>query len=658
MCGIAGLLDPTRASTETHLADLVGIMAATLSHRGPDGGGTWVEPERGVAFGHRRLSVIDVSEAGIQPMASACGRYTIAFNGEVYNFRSLRKRLQDHGHAFRGSSDTEVLAEIISCYGVSRAVELCNGMFAAAVWDQREDRLHLIRDRVGEKPLYYGWVGKKLAFASELKALSALPGFNRDLDPISIDMFMRHTFITAPRSIYRDVRKLPAGTILTVPGAWSGALPTPSVYWSMTDQWLSGVQQPFDGDNEEVLDELESLLADAVEQRMVADVPLGAFLSGGIDSALIVALMQTQSVHPIKTYTVAIGDPAFDESVPARSVADYVGTEHTELTLDVQEAIDLIPELPRIYDEPFADPSQIPTTLIARAARHEITVGMSGDGGDELFAGYNRYRGARLWGRIRGIPRPLRRTAAAALTGISADSWDRGLSRLSFPTSPDRRVPRVGDKMQRLAALLRANSVDALREALAGHWEGGSLTSVTPVDIVDVPRELSDDPVNAMMLHDLVATLPDDMLVKVDRATMSVGLEARLPLLDYRLVEFAARVPSTTKLRGRQGKWPLRQVLGKHLPPSLWDRPKQGFDPPIGDWLRGPLREWAEDLLTRERLEDAGLGGASSPIIDAWQRHLARTHNEDYRLWAVLSLIAWNNATGQSSSSAVCERGG
>lgn len=644
MCGFTGLLDPS--ATQDSLSACATAMAAAIIHRGPDDGGVWLDPSVGLALAHRRLSILDLSPLGHQPMASASGRFVIAYNGEVYNFGDLRTELTAHGVAFRGHSDTEVLLAAIEAWGIEQTCRRANGMFAFALWDRESRTLTLGRDRFGQKPLYYGTVGGRFLFGSELKALTAHPGFDGRLDHDSLTLFLRHGYVPAPRSIWRGIAKLTPGCLLQV-GA-DGSFTAPHPYWSALDAARLGLSTPFDGDAADAADALETLLDDAVGKCMVADVPLGAFLSGGVDSSAVVALMQKRSARPVRTFSIGFADAAYDESKHAAAVARHLGTDHTELTVTEAEALDVIPSLPAMYDEPFADSSQVPTYLLSKLTRAHVTVSLSGDGGDEVFGGYNRY----LWGRqlgrlIHTVPGGVRRLGCAALTALPVAGWD-GLAAAARPLLPGRlRVAHPGDKLHKLAGVAGAADAETAYLGLTSLWHDPALLTGTPEPasaVVGAARSLAGDLVERMMMADTVTYLPDDILVKVDRASMAVSLESRIPLLDHRIYEFAWSLPLGLKLAGGQGKRPLRDVLYRHVPRPLIERPKMGFGVPIGDWLRGQLRDWAENLLSEDRLSRQGLLEPRL-IRRAWAEHQSGRRNWQHQLWAVLMLQAWLDAT-------------
>ncbi|HEY3198784.1 MAG TPA: asparagine synthase (glutamine-hydrolyzing) [Nitrospirales bacterium] len=646
MCGIAGALQlgVNEEEWQSHLTS----MSRVLVHRGPDEGGMWFDVPTGIGFAHRRLSIIDLSPAGNQPMQSACGRYVVTYNGEIYNFRLLRLELEGLGQKFRGHSDTEVLLAAVSQWGLEKAVDRFNGMFAFALWDREAQSLHLCRDRIGEKPLYYGWMGRTFLFASELKALLTHPACKSEVDRNALALYLRHSYIPTPYSVYKGISKLPAGTMLTITARGPHIEPTPVAYWSAKEVAERGVLDMFAGSEEDAAVQLDALLMDAVKLRMVSDVPLGAFLSGGIDSSTVVALMQAQSAQPVKTFSIGFHEDSYNEAVDAKAVARHLGTEHTELYVTSEEARAVIPYLPQLYDEPFSDCSQIGTFLVSKLARRQVTVALSGDGGDELFAGYNRYFWAEsIWNRMNRLPMAVRNAAAAALTFMSADTWNTGFDVVRAMLPRAFRVQQAGDKLHKLAGVLSAEDQAALYRQLVSHWTIPAavvLGASEPMTILSDRTRWShlEDFRQQMMFVDTVTYLPDDILVKVDRASMGVGLEARVPLLDHRVLEFAWRVPISMNIQGRTGKRLLRKVLDKHVPLKLVDRPKMGFSIPIDSWLRGPLRDWAEDLLDEGRLNKQGFF-SPRPIRQKWLEHLSGRRNWQYHLWDILMFQAWLN---------------
>jgi len=654
MCGIAGFLT-RRSGSADELRAIVEQMSATLRHRGPDDAGCWVDDTAGVAFGHRRLAVVDLSEHGHQPMLSASGRYVLNYNGEIYNFTDVRRDLEATGVRFRGSGDSEVLVAAFDQWGLRETLDRCNGMFALALWDRRERTLSLARDRMGEKPLYYGWAGHSLVFGSELKALRAHPSFDAAVDRDALTLYLRHNCVPAPYSIFEGIRKLPPGMTLTVgPAAAPGALPEPQPFWSLADVVAGSSAHRLTDSVDAAMDELDAVLRDAVGIRMYADVPLGAFLSGGIDSSLIAALMQAQATTKVKTFTVAFDDRSYDEAADAQRVAAHLGTEHTELLVTHDDALETVPRLADLYDEPFSDSSQLPTLLLSRLTREHVTVAMSGDGGDELFGGYNRYLWASgTWERLRHVPRPLRAGLGAALGSVPPRWWDAAYGRAEPLIPARRRVRMPGIKVQKLAGVLGSADIADLHVRLASHFQhperlvvGGS---EPPSLFTHGPRPLLDDPVEQMMYMDSVTYLPDDILVKVDRASMGVSLEARVPYLDHRVVELAWRLPAAMKIHAGTGKWLLRRLLHRYVPPSLVERPKMGFGAPIGSWLRGPLRPWAEDLLSVARLRREGFF-EPVPVRQLWSDHLAGRHERQYELWDILMFQTWLESQGGAPS--------
>ncbi len=651
MCGITGYLEIVPRSTREELKATAVAMTATLDHRGPDDSGVWTDPSAGIALAHCRLSILDLSPFGAQPMHSGSGHYALSFNGEIYNFRALRSELESLGHTFRGHSDTEVMLASFSQWGVHQAVERFNGMFAFAVWDRKERLLHLARDRFGEKPLYYGWMGRTFMFASELKALRAHPDFEENIDRDVLALYFRHGYIPAPYSIYRSILKVLPGTVLTVDPE-SSSPPASISYWSVRAVAEQGSKNPFTGTETEAIAHLDHLLRDAVKLRMEADVPLGAFLSGGVDSSTIVALMQAQSMQPVRTFSIGFREAAYNEADYAKAVAKHLGTSHTELYVTSEEAMAVIPRLPTLYDEPFSDSSQIPTFLVSQLARRDVTVCLSGDAGDELFAGYDTYlHGLRIWNLIGWLPRFLRVMSGKGLTALSSVPWEL-LFRLVVPFCPKGlQPPYLRLRLKKLAELLPADSVETMYRGLVGHCDVPASivigTSEPPTPFTDQAQWGSlSGALQRMMYTDLMTYLPDNILAKVDRASMGVSLEARVPLLDHRVAEFAWQLPVSMKIRDGRGKWILRQVLSRYVPSTLTERPKMGFAVPISAWLRGPLKEWGEALLDRKRLRDQGFLNPDL-IRVKWGEHLSGKVDWHTHLWDALMFQAWFDSRQQ-----------
>ena len=642
MCGIAGFLH-REAFLPDSARGTARAMAESLVHRGPDDAGVWVDHDAGVALAHRRLAVIDRSPAGHQPMVSPSGRYIITFNGEIYNHREIRERvMRRHPQAitWRGNSDTEALLTAIEHHGLPETLQETIGMFAFALWDRSERTLYLARDRLGEKPLYFGWQNGVFLFGSELKALAAHPSFRSEVDRGALSLFLRYNYIPAPWSIYCGIRKLAPGSFLKVTaptaGSDTGCTSEAQRYWSFPKAVSDGQARPFEGHAEEAVDALHDLLADAVRRQAIADVPLGCFLSGGIDSSTIASLMQAQSSKRVRTFTVGFQDRRYSEAVAAKAVADHLGTEHVELQVSHRDALNVIPQLPALYDEPFADASQIPTSLVARMTRGYVTVALSGDGGDELFGGYDRYRAARIWRTLKRVPQPVRRLGRAAIKGIRPEWWDAMLPA---------RIPSVGDRAHKAADVIDSDSIGDLYHRLVSYWKTPGMVvrqATEPPTVLGDPTAWPQalEPESRMMAVDSVTYLPDDILVKVDRAAMAVSLETRAPFLDHRVVEFAWRLPLSMKICNGQGKWALRQILYRYVPRRLVDRPKMGFGVPLGPWLRGPLRDWAETLLDERRLRSDGFF-LPAPIRAKWVEHLSGRRHWHYYLWSVLMFQAW-----------------
>lgn len=630
MCGIVGIWGPLHEKRS-----LIAAACGCMRHRGPDSEGYWEDERVGLALGHVRLAIIDTSEAGSQPMHSACGRYVLVLNGEIYNHLALREALAHEERApdWRGHSDTETLLACFAAWGVEKTLEAAIGMFAMALWDRDEGTLSLMRDRMGEKPLYAGFVGGSFVFASELKALAALPGLDRRPDRRAVSLLMRHNYIPAPWSIYRQIAKVS-------PGCWMqlnaqqcrlGDMPAQRSYWSAKLVAQEAHAQPlsFTDDNAAV-DALEHVLSAAVQRQTIADVPLGAFLSGGIDSSTIVALLQRASSRPVQTFSIGFDDPRYNEAQHAAAVAAHLGTDHAEHYVSDRDALDLVPTLAQVYDEPFADSSQLPTLLVTRMARRHVTVALSGDGGDELFAGYSRYfRAASWWQRRERVPPALRAPASALLRGLSGVAPGRS----------------AADKMRKLADVLAAPHAARFYREFVSYWNDPAeavIDAQVPSDVFDEPALGGIFP--SMTLLDVQTYLPDDILVKVDRAAMAASLETRVPMLDHHVYAFARGLPMEYLVRGGQGKWLLRQVLYRHVPRELIERPKKGFSVPLAQWLRGPLREWAQSLLEPGRLRDGGLFHVA-PIQRKWQEHVSGQRDWSTHLWSVLTVQAWLEST-------------
>ena len=650
MCGIAGiLLDPTAAPGTL---GAIGAMTAALHHRGPDGDGLWMDREAGIALGHRRLSIVDLSEAGHQPMLSESGRLVMTYNGEVYDFAGLQDELLAAGHRFRGHSDTEVMLAAFQRHGVEASLKRLSGMFALGLWDRTSRTLCLARDALGKKPLYVALIGGALVFASELRAIREFPGFLPKVDGEALALMLRQGWVPDDHCIYEGVFKLPPGTMLTVragdlaKSTIAGLRARVRPWWSLAEIAMAGHHCPFAPDASALETELDALLLQVVRQRMVADVPLGAFLSGGIDSALVVALMQAQASRPVRTFTIGFGEARYDESDDAAGIARYLGTEHTAFRVTAADARAVIPDLPHIWDEPFADESQIPTLLVSQLARRHVTVALSGDGGDECFGGYVRHVLSSRLDRVFRVPAGLRAGGAGALNWLGPDVWDGLLRTLRVPAGLRRSVG--GERMQKLVRVLGARDEGQLYERLIALGQGSMALSASPPAMGPIPP-LS-GAADRFMYRDMAGYLPGNVLVKLDRASMAVGLEARCPFLDRRVVEFAWRVPTAFKIRDGKGKWLLRQVLRRYLPDDLFERPKHGFDVPVGAWLRGPLRDWAEDLLDERRLRQEGLLDPVQ-VRARWRAHQDGGSDHGCELWSVLMAQAWLGATREQDRS-------
>ena len=633
MCGIAGLMSLDGRGVGPDPAAAALTMADTLPHRGPDGRTCWGDAEAGIGLGHRRLAIIDLTPTGAQPMHSANGRYVIVYNGEVYNFQELRTELAARGHRFHGTSDTEVMLAACVEWGPEQAVERFVGMFAFALFDRQTRTLRLVRDRLGVKPLYWAVFGGTLLFGSELRALMAHPSFRKDVDREAIAAVLRYSYVPAPATVFREVHKLQPGSMLTVQ---PGGKPSIAAYWRIADVVARRAESH---SQNEAVERLDVLMRDAVRRRMIADVPLGAFLSGGTDSSTVLALMQMQSSRPVRSFTIGFEDAAYDESGFARAVARHLGTDHTEVALKPTAALDLVAQVADWFDEPFADSSQLPTYLVSRMTRQHVTVALSGDGGDELFGGYPKYWWLdRIWRGVGPLPRPLR----AALGGLTA-ALPESLLRRAIATIDPARAERVGEKVRRLEAALAARTSDeaALALATVGFREDGLVNGASgTLRLQSIVNPAQSDVVSRMQAHDTATYLPDDILTKVDRCSMAVSLEAREPLLDHRLVEFVWSLPPAIRRGDGTPKALLRAVLARYLPPALIDHPKRGFSVPLAEWLRGPLRGWAEDLLAPARLVGDGLFNVAR-TREIWKRHLSRAEDNATGLWNILMVQAW-----------------
>ncbi len=645
MCGLAGFLYSGDHGGEHALA-VCRQMADSLAHRGPDDSGTWHDHEAGIYLAFRRLSIIDLSATGHQPMVSASGRYVLIYNGEIYNHRDLRRQLEAQtSPAWRGTSDSETLLAAIEAWGTDEVLDRCNGMFAFALWDKERRRLTLARDRFGEKPLYYGWQGGVFLFGSELKALRTHPDFIGAVDRGSLCLYLRHNCIPAPHTIYQNILKLPPGSKVEIDHATGE--PVVTRYWSPAEYIRGAPREPFEYDrDDEVIERFSSLLEQSVSRQMIADVPLGATLSGGIDSSLIVSCMQSLSARPVNTFTIGFDEDGFSEARYARRIAEHLGTNHEELLVRPKDARDVIPDLPRTYDEPFSDSSQIPTSLVSRLARQHVTVALSGDGADELFGGYNRYRiSERLWPKIGRIPLPVRSVSAGLLNMVPASALNGLGGLLGTMDANAYRWGNLAYKSSKFSGALSSRTIDDYYVSLISHWSDPSAiviggTEPSPAEIASghLPDHLSDT--ERMMIRDMIGYLPDDILTKVDRASMAVSLEMRAPYLDRHVAEFALRLPFAYKIRGGRSKWIMRETLKRFVPAPLIERPKMGFAVPIGEWMRGPLLDWAEDLLDENRLKHEGFFDPV-PIRRKWAQHLAGTSDWQYHLWDVLMFQAW-----------------
>ena len=643
MCGITGFL--FTEIKENKYPILLSKMAKKIAHRGPDDSGHWFSFDDKIGLAHRRLSILDISKAGAQPMHSHSNRYVIVYNGEIYNHLSIRKEIYDYNkfNGWTGTSDTETLLRGFELWGIEKMLEKCTGMFAIAIWDKKNKCLNLARDRIGEKPLYYGWQGRSFIFGSELKAFSDHPDFKKEINKDSIFSLLRYYNVSGPNTIFKDIFKLRPGTVLSINQKNEC---DEKVFWSAHDISSKDSHDMKNKSDKIVIEDLHFLLRSSIKNQMLSDVPLGAFLSGGVDSSLIVSLMQEQSNNPIKTFTIGFDEDGYNEAEFAKKVAKELGTEHNEMYVSPADALNVIPKLPKIYDEPFSDTSQIPTYLVSQLASKSVKVSLTGDGGDELFCGYNRYLMAdKVFNKMRLVPMSIRNSVHNALKNVTPGQWDRFAARVRFLLPRFAKLNNLGDKFYKGIDLVSSDSMVDLYLRLVTHWNDPSRALLEGKDrlLVDYPDNMrlsSFDEVKGMMLMDLVTFLPDDLLVKMDRAAMAVSLETRAPFLDHKIVEYAFSLDQRFKVRDGNTKWILKEILNQYIPKAFFDRPKMGFAVPIGKWLRGPLKEWADELLNDNRLKNEGFFNHKE-IKLKWKQHQSNTHNWDYHLWDVLMFQAW-----------------
>lgn len=655
MCGITGIFQ----SNPSDLRMIVGAMADTMIHRGPDDAGVWCDETIGIAFGFRRLAILDLTLEGNQPMRSTSGRFVMVFNGEIYNFLELKKELVDQGHQFRGGSDTEVMLAAFDTWGIERSLPKLNGMFAFAVWDRKDRELSLSRDRVGKKPLYYGWSDGCFLFGSELKAIKRHPKFKSEIDRSALVHYMQRGYIPYPLSIYRQIHKLIPGSLLKLSKDDLSRRPTdfspylarsgekgPKPYWDLMEVAIHSQEKPFKGNENKTLEELDRLLRQSTKRRMISDVPLGAFLSGGIDSSLVVAMMQAEHDAPIKTFTVGFEETDYNEAPFAKRIAEHLKTDHTEIYLSADEGLNIIPDLPQMFDEPLADASQIPTFLVSRLAKQHVTVALCGDGGDELFVGYNRY----IWPelillRLKFVPLFIREAFGRVGLNLPPKTRDRFARILAACLPSSIRPQRPKETLEKFFKIISAQNPDALYDALTTYWP---VKSVLGNEIHKAQYSMGDmqgfsNFLFRTMFLDIGSYLPEDLLAKVDRASMAASLEIRSPLLDYQIIEFAASIPSALRAKNGEKKYLLRTLLSRYMPRKLFERPKMGFSVPIGKWLEGPLRNWAEDLLDESLLKSDGFFD-STMVRGRWKEHCEGTINWQNELWTILIFQAWNQA--------------